>query len=88
MSKSTIEVRVHAKGSVREGTPNPEPSTQARCDLCHGTVDATVSMGAEGDAPFACKSCLRERLEAITLGMWLLRDGSEKGGLPWGKISG
>jgi len=86
--KSSIEVRVHERGSVRDGSPSPDKGTQAKCGLCEATVDAVVSVGREAAAPFACKSCLRERLEAITLGSWLLRDDSEKGGLPWGKISG
>jgi len=86
--KSKIEVRVHQRGTVRDGNPQPEPGIDARCDLCGSEADATASMNVDGGAPFACKSCLRERLEAMTLGTWLLRDVSEKGGLPWGKISG
>lgn len=86
--KSTIEVRVHERGSVRDGSATPAPSTQASCDLCGSVVDVVVSVSRAGSEPFACKGCLRERLEAITLGAWLLRSEGEKGGLPWGKISG
>jgi hypothetical protein len=49
----------------------------------HGSVRAGVK---EGDAPFACKSCLRGRLEAITVAMWELK--APPPGLPWGKVSG
>jgi hypothetical protein len=86
MSQAPIEVRVHARGSVREGSPKPDPSMEARCDLCGATVDAVASVGPEARAPFACKSCLRERLEGITVALWMLKDAEK--GLPWGKISG
>ena len=94
MSKAPIEVKVHARGSVREGSPKKDASVEARCDLCGGVSDAVVSVAPSG-GPFACKSCLRERLENVTLALWMLRDdaGAEepadkKSGLPWGKISG
>ncbi len=93
MSKPSIEVRVHAQGSVRDGAPAHDPSVVARCDLCGAVTDAVVSVAAVG-APFACKSCLRERLENVTLALWMLRQEppaeqpDKKGGLPWGKISG
>lgn len=86
--KSKIEVRVHGRGSVRDGVPTPDAGIATRCDLCASETDATASVGVDGGGPFACKSCLRERLEAMTLGTWLLREGGEKSGLPWGKISG
>ncbi len=86
--KSTIEVRVHERGSVRDGSAVSAPATVARCDLCGSVTDVVVSVTPGGSAPFSCKACLRERLEAITLGSWLLRDPSDKSGLPWGKISG
>jgi hypothetical protein len=86
MSKAPVEVRVHARGSVQEGNPKADASVEARCDLCASVVDAVASVGPEARAAYACKSCLRERLEGITVALWMLRD-SEKG-LPWGKISG
>ncbi len=84
MSKSSIEVRVHGRGSVRNATQNEDTSVEARCDLCGTTYDVVASVGPEG-SPYACKGCLRERLEAMTLGVWMFRESK---GLPWGRISG
>ena len=82
-----VEVRVTGRGSLRGGKPSAEAGVEARCDLCGKQADAVASVGAAGAAPFACKSCLRERLEQITVALWTFRD--EQGqGLPWGKISG
>ena len=86
MSKPAIEVRVHARGRVTDGDARQDPSVQARCELCGAATDAVVSVGAAG-APFACKSCLRERLESVTVALFLLKEPRESG-LPWGKISG
>ena len=87
MSKSSIVVRVNGQGSVRDASPTEDKSTVGRCDLCGSVDDAVASVGLEGGAPFACKSCLRERLEAMTVGLWMFREPASTG-LPWGKISG
>jgi hypothetical protein len=88
MSKGAIEVRVHAHGSLRDGAASADASVEARCDLCGAVTDAVASVApAGGAAPFACKTCLRERLETITVGLFMFRAPGEKG-LPWGKISG
>jgi hypothetical protein len=86
MTKSAVEVRVHGRGTVRGTTPHADTSVEARCDLCAGVVDAVVSLSPAGQAPFACKACLRERLEAVTVSQWLFQEPGT--GLPWGKISG
>ena len=82
---SSIEVRITGKGSVRDGDETEDTSMQATCDLCGEGVDAVASCSPAGDAPFACKACLRRRLEAMTVGAWQLRDST---GIPWGKFSG
>lgn len=84
---SRIEVRIARRGSVKDGEPTRDAAQAARCDLCRGEVDAVASTHPEGGAPFACKACLRSRLEAMTVGAWLLRETGD-GGLPWGKVSG
>jgi len=84
---SAVEVRVHGRGSVSGGKPHKDEAVQACCDVCGGVTDAVVSAGPDGKSPFLCKSCLRERLEQITLGLWMFRE-QQSGGLPWGKISG
>jgi hypothetical protein len=82
---STIEVRVAGTGSVRDSHRTTDPKTEAHCDLCDTDAEVVVSTTASGGAPFACRVCLRQRLEATTIAIYELR-GSE--GLPWGKISG
>jgi hypothetical protein len=84
---SRIEVRIAQRGSVRDGTATRDAQQAARCDLCQADVDAVASTHPEGGGPFACKSCLRSRLEAMTVGTYLLREDGD-GGLPWGKVSG
>lgn len=82
-----IEVRIARRGFVRDGEATGDEAQAARCDLCGQDVDAVASMAPEGGAPFGCKTCLRGRLEAMTVGAWLLREAGD-GGLPWGKVSG
>lgn len=84
---SIIEVKVSGRGTVRDGKRAANPGTTARCDLCGTETDAVVSVTPGGDDAFACKACLRGRLEAITVATWELRDPGQ-GGLPWGKVSG
>ncbi len=83
---SGIEVRVQGKGVEKDGHTTKSASQAAHCDLCGTDVDMVASTGAGGTGPFGCKSCLRERLEAMTLARWHLRDPGE--GTPWGKVSG
>lgn len=84
---SIIEVRVGGRGSVRDGKKQVDSATASRCELCNADVDATASVGVEGRGPFVCKSCLRMRLEAITVALYELREPGNTG-LPWGKVSG
>ena len=84
---ANIEVRITGRGVVRAGTKNEDRATVAVCDLCGASTDAIASVGVECGGPFACKTCLRGRLEAITVATWELR-GPEATGLPWGKVSG
>ncbi len=82
-----IEVRIGGRGSVRDGAVQRDSKAAARCDLCDADADAVASTARDGAGPFACKACLRARLEAMTVGAYLLRD-PEDPGLPWGKVSG
>ena len=85
--KAIIEVRVGGRGRVRDGHKETDRDIAARCDLCGSDVDAIASVTAEGNGPFACKVCLRVRLEAITVALYELREPGSSG-LPWGKVSG
>jgi hypothetical protein len=87
MNTSAVEVRIHGQGTVAGGQPHRDESARAACEACGNVTDAVVSTGPNGSRPFLCKSCLRERLEQITLALWMFRDQGQKG-LPWGKISG
>ena len=81
-----IEVRVKGKGAVKDGVATRDAAQLAHCDLCGVDADMVASSGAPDAATFGCKTCLRGRLEALTLGAWMLREPGE--GLPWGKVSG
>jgi len=85
---SNIEVRIAGRGLVKEGKATADANQIAKCDLCGAESDAVAATSAGEGAPFACKSCLRGRLEAMTVGTWLLREAGDDGGLPWGKVSG
>ncbi|MBX7081931.1 MAG: hypothetical protein K1X88_22185 [Nannocystaceae bacterium] len=84
---SIIAVRVDRRGEVRDGHKTVDTGVAARCDLCGAVVDAVASLTPEGSGAFACKSCLRMRLEAITVALYELREPGGAG-LPWGKVSG
>lgn len=80
-----VEVQVGGHGVVTGDEAQDAPTTEARCDLCAGGSDAVASLSATGaGAPYACRDCLRERLEAISVARWRFRTSS---GLPWGKIT-
>jgi hypothetical protein len=79
-----IAVKVDARGKVEDGRKSIEANTVARCDLCDQIVDAVASVAADA---YACKVCLRQRLEAITVALYELREPGTSG-LPWGKVSG
>ena len=79
-----IEVRISGRGCTRDDQVTHDPAVVAHCDLCQQDVLIAVSMGSI----FACKECIRLRLDATSIASWQLRDISQGGGLPWGKISG
>lgn len=84
---SIIAVKVDGRGEVRDGHKRSDTTVVAKCDLCDAVVDAVASISPAGDGAFACKVCLRQRLEAVTVAMYELREPGNTG-LPWGKLSG
>jgi hypothetical protein len=78
-----ITVRVAGKGSVTGEQVVRDPATVAACDVCGGQADLVVSMGAV----WACKPCIRARLDATSVAAWQLRDAGGPG-LPWGTNAG
>ncbi|MBK6519460.1 MAG: hypothetical protein IPM79_35750 [Polyangiaceae bacterium] len=83
---ASIEVRIGGRGRVKDGAATDDASERAVCDLCGAEGDAVASTSSEGGGPFACKACLRVRLEAMTVGSYLLKGPESR--LPWGKVSG
>lgn len=79
-----IDVSVTGGGTITGGELRPDAKTAARCTLCARDVEATASLGA-GAA--ACAPCLRDRLDAISVARFRLRE-SRSGALPWGKVTG
>jgi hypothetical protein len=95
-----VEVRIAGRGVVKDGQRRADPATRAHCHLCQTDVDQVAQLAAsDGVSPggaalaaeiFACKDCLRHRLEAMTVASWVMRepDRGQSTGLPWGKVSG
>lgn len=79
---SSIDVHVTGGGCITNGELRIDGATRARCSLCASDVEACASVG---DA-FACAPCLRERLDALSIARFRLRESSS-GSLPWGKVT-
>lgn len=82
---AAIEVRVSQGGSVVQGQLRVDPAIVARCTLCEREVDAAAAIGGAG---YACAPCLRERLDAMSVARFRLRDARPAEALPWGKVTG
>jgi hypothetical protein len=82
MIATAIEVRVKGRGVVRGDDATSVADTDTTCSTCGQSADTVASIG-DG---FACAGCLRQRLDAISVGRYRLRDSS-KPGLPWGKLT-
>jgi hypothetical protein len=76
-----IEVRIDGRGTVRGSEVRQDAEVHAVCGLCGQGCSAVASVGTD---LFACKDCLRERLEAMTLGAYLVSTPER---LPWGKLT-
>jgi len=81
---SAIDVHVTRGGTITNGEVKPDAKTVARCSLCAKEVEASVTIGAAGNA---CAPCLRDRLDALSVARFRLRESSS-GSLPWGKVTG
>ena len=85
---SNIEVRIDGRGIVRGDESREDATVRATCSICNATTDAVASLGAAGPSiGFICAGCLRERLDALSVGRWRMRELRDPG-LPWGKTSG
>jgi hypothetical protein len=80
---SAIDVHVTGGGTISNGELKIDSGTHARCGLCARDVEAAAAIAET----FACANCLRERLEAMSIARFRLRE-SRTSSLPWGKVTG
>lgn len=80
---SAIDVHVTGGGRIIDGELLVDAATHARCSLCAREVEASAAIGEA----LACAPCLRERLDALSIARFRLRE-SRSGSLPWGKVTG
>jgi hypothetical protein len=80
----TIDVHVTGGGTISNGELRVDAAAVARCTLCTRDVEASVAIG---DGASACATCLRDRLDALSVARFRLRE-SRTGSLPWGKVTG
>lgn len=79
-----ITVKVTGCGTMVGAELTRDASTHAECTLCSSHVEAVASVGKA----FVCAVCLRDRLDALSVGRFRLREGQASQGIPWGKVSG
>ena len=80
---SAIDVHVSQGGTIVGGEVKPDPALVARCTLCSRDVESSAALG---HGAFACAPCLRERLDALSVARFRLRESGS--GTPWGKVTG
>lgn len=80
---AAIDVRVSQGGSIVGGEVRIDAKTVARCSLCGGDVESSAALR---DDQFACAPCLRERLDALSVARFRLKESGS--GTPWGKVTG
>lgn len=78
-----IDVHVSQGGTIVGGEVRADPKTVARCTLCARDVESAAALAA---GSFACGPCLRERLDALSVARFRLRESGS--GTPWGKVTG
>lgn len=78
-----IDVHVSKGGTIAGGEVHTDAKIVAHCTLCDQDVESSASLGATG---FACAPCLRERLDALSVARFRLRESGS--GTPWGKVTG
>jgi hypothetical protein len=83
MAAMNIDVHVSGGGSIVGGEVREDAATVARCTICAREVDVAASLGKDA---YACAACLRDRLDAMSIARFRLRDGRNSK-LPWGKVT-
>ena len=78
-----IDVHVSRGGTIAGGEVRVDAAVVARCTLCGHDVESAASLEK---GTFACAACLRERLDALSVARFRLRESGS--GTPWGKVTG
>lgn len=78
-----IDVHVSQGGTIVGGEVRVDAAVVARCTLCGHDVESAAALDK---GAFACAPCLRERLDALSVARFRLRESGS--GTPWGKITG
>jgi hypothetical protein len=81
---ANINVHVSGGGTISNGELRADPTAVAKCTLCARDVEAAAEIGKYATA---CALCLRDRLDALSVARFRLRE-SRSGSLPWGKVTG
>jgi hypothetical protein len=80
---AAIDVHVSQGGSIVGGEVKLDARLVARCTLCGRDVESSASLAG---GQFACAPCLRERLDALSVARFRLKESGS--GTPWGKVTG
>ena len=80
---SAIDVQVTGGGIITNGELKIDTTINARCGLCARDVESAAAIAGT----YACAQCLRERLDALSVARFRLRE-SRTSSLPWGKVTG
>jgi hypothetical protein len=80
---ATIDIHVSQAGSIVGGEVRTDAKTVAKCSLCTREVESSAALSA---GTFACAPCLRERLDALSVARFRLKESGS--GTPWGKVTG
>lgn len=80
---TVIDVHVSQGGSIVGGEVRADAKMVARCALCGSDVESSAALSG---GQFACAPCLRERLDALSIARFRLKESGS--GTPWGKVTG
>jgi len=80
---AAIDVCVSQGGTIVGGEVRVDPKAVARCSLCGRDVESAAALAAGN---YACAACLRERLDALSVARFRLKESGS--GVPWGKVTG
>lgn len=80
---AAIDVHVTQGGRIVGGEVSTDARLVAHCALCGQDVESSASL-TRGE--FACAPCLRERLDALSVARFRLKETGAR--TPWGKVTG